>query len=234
MRRFVQALSAIDPFDPAIADDIVARLLELPDRYNLGIGDAAGIIFLSDGQWSVAPMRWGLVPSWEPEPVTSYSTQTARVDRAPSSRLYRRAWKQRRCLLPFNGYYKWEREHRPRLPHFIQPSTVPMLFAAALWERWGDDVDTFSVLTHATDAIPSPLTPDGPVLLDAANLDAWMRGDPNAAQALAEKAEAPALEAYRVTRQVANRKRDDYQLLEPVPEGDDTTPVDEDVDFDED
>ena len=175
MRRFVQALAGAD-FDPAVPEGVRAALASLPDRYNVSVRGFAGVLFIQDGRWKLAEMSWGLVPSWEKEPSTKYSTQAARLERAPTSRLYRRAWATRRCLLPLNGYYKWDREVKPAQPYFIQSARGEVLFAAALWALWGgveDGLLSFSVLTHPNPAIPAPLVPDGPRFVPPAMLADW-------------------------------------------------------------
>ena len=218
MRRFVQALSAAD-MDPAVPDGVRNALSLLPDRYNVSVRGFAGVLFIQDGRWKLAEMSWGLVPSWEKEPSTKYSTQAARLERAPRSRLYRRAWATRRCLLPINGYYKWDREVKPAQPYFIQSTRGEVLFAAALWSLWGSEADgllSFSVLTQPNAAIPAPLVPDGPRFVPPAQLARWIQAEPARAQRWLLAQEQPTLEAYAVSRRVANRKLDDYSLLEPL------------------
>jgi putative SOS response-associated peptidase YedK len=218
MRRFVQSLADAS-IAASVPEGVRAALASLPGRYNVAIRGFAGIVFIQDGRWKVGEMSWGLVPSWEKEPSTRYSTQTARLDRAPSSRLYRRAWATRRCLLPINGYYKWDREVKPMQPYFIQAASGEVLFAAALWALWGGEEDgllSFSVLTHENDAIPAPLVPDGPRFVPPAKLSEWIFAEPGKAARWLLAQPQPALEAYAVSRKVANRKLDDYSLLEPL------------------
>lgn len=215
MRRFVQSLSAMAPGN-GVPDAVRQALLALPDRFNIGSGGDAGVIRRVDGDWQIAEMRWGLVPSWERQASTAYSTLTARLDRAPDSRMYRRAWQQRRCVVPMNGYYKWDRQSSPRRPYFIQRQDGDILFALGLWSRWGEELDSFALLTFPNRAIPSPLTPDGPVFLPADRMQDWFDADPSSASAVAQSAKQPLLEAYAVSRRVADRKRDDYFLLEPA------------------
>jgi putative SOS response-associated peptidase YedK len=219
MRRFVQAFAGAD-FDPALPLPLRKALAQLPARYNIGKGQPAGVIALQDGQPLVREMSWGLVPSWEKEPLTQYSTQTARARHAPDSRLYRRAWSSRRAVLPLSGYYKWDRDSTPRQPYFIQAASGEVLYAAALWSLWGAATATplwsFSVLTDANDAIPAPLVPDGPLFLAAAQLDEWMAMPAADALAWLLRQPQPRLEAYAVSRRVANRRLDDYSLLEPL------------------
>jgi putative SOS response-associated peptidase YedK len=231
MRRFVQALSSGSGLPPSLPAGVRDALVQLPDRYNLSVRQPAGVLLAMHETWHVGRFLWGLVPSWEPSPETKYSTQAARLERAPRSRLYRRAWAERRCLVPITGYYKWDRDSSPRRPYFVQAADGAVLFAAALWECWTgshspptDDgnrlppepVYSFAVLTHPNPAVPAPLTPDGPVFLPADRFDEWVTTDPRRALRLALRATTPALEAYPVSRRVADRRLDHYSLLEPA------------------
>jgi putative SOS response-associated peptidase YedK len=218
MRRFVQALSAIASQPLPLPAGVIATLAELPEHYNISVRRLAGVLFIRDERWKVATMSWGLVPSWEPAPETRYSTQTARLLRAPQSRLFRRSWAERRCVVPMNGYYKWDREASPRQPYFIQAASGEILFAAGMWSLWGEDFASFSLLTHPNPAIPPPLVPDGPCFVPPARIEEWILAAPTRARSLLLRIPPPALEAYPVSRRVARRELDDYTLLEPLDE----------------
>ena len=221
MRRFVQALAEPGTDWPG---SVAQALAQLPAHYNLSKGSFAGVVLVQAGRWLVGSMSWGLVPSWEKQPSTRYSTQTARLERAPRSRLFRRAWSERRCVVPMNGYYKWDRDATPRQPHFIQARDGRPLVAAGLWSLWGEAEGTpffsFALLTRANDAIPSPLVPDGPCFLPVERIGEWLMGDPRRGQSLLLRMPQPALESWPVSRRVADRRLDDYTLLEPVAAGD--------------
>lgn len=238
MRRFVQAFSAGSGFPAPLPPGVGENFARLPERYNISIGQAAGVLFVDEGRWMVAPMRWGLVPSWEPAPTTRYSTQTARLERAPRSRMFRSAWAARRCVVPMNGYYKWDRQSSPRQPYFIQAGSGEVLHAAALWSLWGDvqgdNLLSFSILTHPNSAIPDPLVPDGPIFLAPGRLGAWITAAPDSAARLLRREPQPRLEAYPVARRVANRKLDDYSLLEPADPLADVASTAEDDDLEDD
>lgn len=232
MRRFVQALSSGSGLPSALPEGVRVALAQLPDRYNISVRQPAGVLLAIDGLWHVGQLQWGLIPSWETEPATRYSTQAARLERAPKSRMYRRAWAARRCVVPLTGYYKWDRSASKRQPWFVQASDGAVLFAAGLWECWqgkdakdddvidgtppAEPVYSFTVLTHPNEGIPAPLTPDAPVFLPADELDEWVSTDPRRAMRLALRAPTPKLEAYPVSRRVADRRIDHYSLLEPA------------------
>lgn len=219
MRRFAQAIGDAGSV-PGLPADLAAALVDAPDRYNIGKGKPASVLTRdSSGKVDVADMTWGLVPRWSKAPSTPYTTVTARLDRAPKSRIYAQAWKQRPCVIAMTGYYKWDRQRRPPWPLFVQRRDGLALLAAGMWERWrGEDgeLDSFSVLTAPNPAIPSPLTPDGPVFVGPDTAMDWLFGALETPAALRQRAQTPALEAYAVGRAFRDLQRDDYTLLEPV------------------
>lgn len=219
MRRFVQAFMSGEGFPPDFPPELRRSISAAPDRYNIAVRKPASVIVLEDGAPAAKEFQWGLIPRWSKTPDTPYTTVTARLQRAASSRLFKQAWEQRHCVVPLNGYYKWDRTVKPALPYFIQAGDGQILLVAGLWECWekGETpLSSFSVLTHANPAIPPPLVADGPVFLSP---DRWMRWlDPGRwlqKRFLLNNAQ-PALDAYPVSRAIRDPQRDDYTLLEPA------------------
>jgi putative SOS response-associated peptidase YedK len=236
MRRFAQAIAEPDSVPAGVPHALGAALAAAPDRYNIGKASPAAVLARdADGTLGVATMHWGLVPRWSKAPSTPYTTVTARLDRAPGSRIFAKAWRERPCVVPMSGYYKLDRQRRPHWPLFVQRRDGVALLAAGLWEHWEDGegqvLDTFSVLTAPNPAIPAPLTADGPVFLSAALAMEWLSGAITSPDAL--RVASPALEAYPVGRAFRDLTRDDYTLLEPVDPDLETAsppPLDEDGD----
>lgn len=213
----MQAFSA-DDIPASFSRDVAAALIAAPARYNIAVRKPAVVMFERDGAICVEEFDWGLVPAWSKLPETKYTTVTARVERAPRSRIFRRPWEQRRCVVPMNGYYKWDRTARPPQPYFIQAQAGGLLFAAGLWDHWHRDepeLYSFAILTGANAAIPPPLVRDGPTFLVPAKIGEWIAGPWLPARFLAQMKQ-PALEAYPVSRRIRSRDVDDYTLLEPV------------------
>ena len=218
MRRFVQSFSEDNLPTGRAARDVPAALRECPDRYNIAVRKPAAVMFDRGEGVRVEDFDWGLIPGWSAKPETKYTTVTARLDRAPRSRIFKRPWEQRRCVVPMNGYYKWDRHAKPPQPYFIQAQSGRVLFAAGLWDWWHREephVYSFAILTHANTAIPPPLTQDGPIFLPPDKLVAWIEG-PWFPQRFLATMPQPALEAYPVSRKIRDRDADDYTLLDPV------------------
>lgn len=219
MRRFVQAFSAGDGFPPAFPHDLRETLGAAPDRYNIAVRKAASVIVSEDGVPVAKEFQWGLIPRWSKTPDTPYTTVTARLERAARSRLFKQAWQTRHCVVPLNGYYKWDRTTKPAAPYFIQAGNGQVLMAAGLWECWekGDSpLCSFSVLTHPNTAIPPPLVADGPVFLPQDRWTRWLDPERWFPKRFLLDSAQPALEAYPVSRAIRDPQRDDYTLLEPA------------------
>lgn len=221
MRRFAQAIAEADQLGGSIPVAIAQAIADGPDRYNVGKGKPANVITMTDERLLVlSDMVWGLVPRWSKTPSTPYTTVTARLDRAPKSRIFAQAWKERHCLVPMSGYFKWDRQRKPPWPHFIQTKNGSALLAAGLWERWqGEDgtmLASFTLLTAPNLAIPPPLTQDGPVFLYGQAALRWLSGSISSPRALLRHAQVSPLESYPVSRAIARPDVDDYTLLEPV------------------
>ncbi|MGN6151430.1 MAG: SOS response-associated peptidase [Lysobacteraceae bacterium] len=221
MRRFVQAIASPTDLPDQWPAEVRAAISASPDHYNLGKGDDAWVVRQVDGELQAVRMRWGLVPRWSRTPETPYTTVTARLERAPRSRIFGKPWQGQRCLVPMTGYYKWDRTVRPPVPHYLHAEDGRMLYAAGLWERWqGEDsgeppFESFAVLTHPNAAIPAPLTPDGPVFIAGLAQRAWMDAPPLLAGAALRLTSTPALASYAVSRAHRDRGRSDYTLVEP-------------------
>ncbi|MEO6518659.1 MAG: SOS response-associated peptidase [Pseudoxanthomonas sp.] len=219
MRRFVQAFSAGAGFPPNFPTLLRAALVEVPDRYNIAVRKPATVIVLEQGTLMARQFRWGLIPRWSKSAETPYTTVTARLERAARSRLFKQAWETRHCVVPLNGYYKWDRTVKPAVPHFIQAGDGQLLMVAGLWECWEKGeapLCSFTVLTHANAAIPPPLVADGPVFLPADRWMRWLDCEGWFPRPFLLSNAQPALESYPVSRAIGDRQRDDYTLLEPA------------------
>lgn len=48
--------------------------------------------------------------------------------------VYRSAYKRRHCVIPVSGFYEWDQNTKPKIPHYIfRQDGAPMTFAG-LWE----------------------------------------------------------------------------------------------------
>jgi putative SOS response-associated peptidase YedK len=54
-------------------------------------------------------MRWGLIPYWAKDIKIGFSTFNARAEEIDSKPAFREAFRQRRCLVPLDNFYEWQK-----------------------------------------------------------------------------------------------------------------------------
>lgn len=106
-------------------------------------------------------LTWGLIPSWVKSESQAREIRThtlnARSDTVFDKPAFRNAIRQRRCLVPADGFYEWREVGGRKYPYYIYLKTREIFSFAGIWEEWtdrstGEILRTFSILT--TDANP--------------------------------------------------------------------------------
>ncbi len=87
---------------------------------------------------SLVPMRWGLVPFWADSPSIGARMINARRETVADKPAFRRSLRARRCLLPSDGYYEWQRVDGGKQPWLIHRVDGRQLAMAGLWDVWHD------------------------------------------------------------------------------------------------
>jgi len=136
---------------------------------------------------SLRMVRWGLVPSWSKDPSGGARMINARSESAASKPAFRRALKSRRCILPADGWYEWQRGPEHKQPYFTHYRDGSSIALAGLWEYWKpkDDPEgqypegliTATVLTTGAVGVLAQVHDRMPLLLPPEAWDAWLDPD---------------------------------------------------------
>lgn len=124
-----------------------------------------------EGELELARARWGLTPAWLTD--LTRTPAHARAETLADQPMFREAFRQRRCLLPANGFYEWRGGVRKR-PFWLTPGEGSALFFAAVWEAYpvqGHDWLSVAVVTQAAANQRRPL------ILDAQGQKDWLTAD---------------------------------------------------------
>ena len=114
---------------------------EIQPNYNVAPTQEIPVIIQQEGERHIKKRHWGLVPFWAKDISIGSRMINARVETVTSKPAFRTALKQRRCLIPANGFYEWKGKAGSKQPYFFHlPSEEPFAFAG-LWEVW-DGKDT--------------------------------------------------------------------------------------------
>jgi putative SOS response-associated peptidase YedK len=182
-------------FSLGAASDVLAEIFDLDEapvlapRYNIAPSQAVAIVRAVDGKRQLEMMHWGLIPSWDREPTVGYRMINARAESAAEKPAYRRALRERRCLVLADGFYEWQRRGSGRKrPHYITRRDRRPFAIAGLWERWRDPqradaapLLSCTLLTTAPNELVAELHDRMPVILDGADHPLWL--DPEVREA---------------------------------------------------
>lgn len=188
----------------------------------------------------LAPLTWGLVPSWAKDRSIGSRLINARVESVAEKPAFRKAFAARRCLLPADGFYEWyspdgHDSDSPRgkgggrkQPFFLHRRDGGLLVMAGLYEIWRDpqrdreDDDawlrTCTVITTAATDAAGHIHDRMPMVIRPQAVDGWLDPaltDPARVLELLDT-DATALEAYAVSTDVNSVKNNGPQLLEPL------------------
>ncbi|CAH0292333.1 SOS response-associated peptidase [Rhodococcoides fascians] len=181
----------------------------------------------SDAVRQLRSVRWGLIPSWAKDAKIGSRLINARSETITEKPSFKKAASRRRCIIPADGYYEWEKRDGAKVPYFLQEQGV--LAMAGLYELWrdptkaDDDEDRWvwsaTVLTspaadalgHIHDRSPVVLPPE----LRASWLDPTLTDLGEVSELLAAIPE-PRLEPYEVSTAVNSVKNNNPELLTPV------------------
>lgn len=149
-------------------------------RYNVAPSQQVGVIRCCDdsAHYKYDTLKWGLVPSWAPEPSKGNNPINARSETVAEKPSFRHAIKYNRCVVPVSGYYEWSHVGHEKHPHYIYLADSSLMGLAGIWEYWkGDDgevLETFSILTTAANKSMSKLHERMPVILHPDNFNMWL------------------------------------------------------------
>lgn len=124
-----------------------------------------------DGEPHLARARWGLTPPWLTD-LTKTPAQ-ARAETLAEQPMFREAFRQRRGLLPANGFYEWRGTARKR-PYWLTGDGLPMLHFAALWEAYPVEGHVYLSVAVITQAAANQRRP---LILTEATQQAWLAAD---------------------------------------------------------
>lgn len=178
------------------------------------------IVREEDAVRTVAVARWGLVPSWAREIGTGAPMFNARAETAHEKPAFRAAFARRRCVVPMNGFYEWQKTDNGKQAWYIRRADEAPLLCAGLWEYWegaGEGaLESFSVLTTTPNAFMEALHDRMPCVLEPERVTEWLREDVPGARAMLCPAPDGVLTGHRVSARVGNVRNNDARLIEPA------------------
>ena len=217
--------------------DLIGTPLNLRPRYNVAPSQDVAVVRAADpGSRSgtgdgrtLAMLRWGLIPAWARDPAIGHRLINARSETAAEKPSFREAYRNRRCLIPADGFYEWQRRGKTRQPWLFGLSNRAPFAFAGLWERWtvpagtaltgslaersaGDAIETCTILTTAANETVAPVHGRMPVILPPEAYGPWLAAE----DVPLAPYPADAMTAHPVSTVVNRPANDDPRCVEPI------------------
>jgi putative SOS response-associated peptidase YedK len=193
-------------------------------RYNIAPSQEVPVIVQEDGVNELKPMRWGLVPSWAPDPSIGNRLINARAETITEKPSFRRLIESRRCLIPADGFYEWRREGSRKIPVWFHLKKKEPFAFAGLWDVWrdveGEVLHTFTIITTVPNALLRRIHHRMPVMFDTLQARQWL--DPRLSTRNADIAAVLApfpselMESHDVSLLVNKPEIDSLDCINPV------------------
>jgi putative SOS response-associated peptidase YedK len=162
----------------------------------------------ANGRLSADWLSWGFEGATEGElrPIN------ARIETAASKPLFREAWKERRCIIPADGWYEWKADRGQKQPYYFHRRDDEPIFFAGLWSH-----QTFCLFTTAADGDLAQVHDRRPLTVREELARAWIEKEPSAPEEIVARA-VPAAEIafHPVSLRVSNGRIDGPDLIKEV------------------
>jgi putative SOS response-associated peptidase YedK len=214
--------------------DVPEQVLE--PSYNVAPTKDVYVVVETGGVRRLDTFHWGLIPFWAKDRKVGQRMINARADSLASKNAYKRAFTKRRCLIPADGFYEWQKlgdGPKPRKqPVYAERVDGEPLALAGLWELWkpketpdgdgSDDPSTWvrscTIITTEPNATMAPIHDRMPVLLPPSAWSSWLdptNDDLDSLGQLLVPAPDELLRVHPVSTRVNNVRNDDSALIEP-------------------
>jgi putative SOS response-associated peptidase YedK len=205
--------------------DSASREEEWAPRYNIAPTQPVPVIRQDPKEPAprLSLVRWGLIPSWAKDSSAAARMINARSETAATKPAFRDALKSRRCLVPADGFYEWQRTGRTKQPYCFEVDDGQLFALAGIWDCWkdasGNAVETCSILTTTPNALTATVHDRMPVILDPDGYDLWLdpgMKDVSVASELLKPYNARLMRCYPISARINHVANDDEECSAPA------------------
>jgi len=171
--RFTQRKSA-----KALEEHFGAEVPEIQPSFNIAPTQNVLAIRGGGGGRDASWLKWGLVPAWAKDTSMGARLINARSETVTEKPSFREAFKRRRCIVPADGFYEWQKKGGRKQPYFFRMKDDRPFGFAGLWERWegdgGEVLDSCTILTTEANEVLRPVHDRMPVILHPEEYSLWL------------------------------------------------------------
>ena len=193
---------------------------ELRAIYNATLTTRMPAITKRKGAVALEPLAFGTsLPPKAPD-TKPLLLANARSETLLSRGAFKDAVQYRRCLVPADGFFEWEKQGKERLPHYFQRRDGEPFFFAGLWRaETAISPPAFVIITTAPNELLAPIHDRMPVILgDDDRAQAWLGDEPLGAAKIDELCApfpAAAMRSHRVSPRMNSARHEGPDCIAP-------------------
>lgn len=205
----------------------ILESIEVDDapRFNIAPTDPVLAVRAFDGVRDLGRLRWGLVPGRWAERKGERPLINARAETLATQPAFAESFRERRCLIPADGFYEWLTDERGKRPVWLSRPDAELFAFAGIWAELGRTdssgsdaaLHSCAIVTCGPNGLIRPIHDRMPVILDPDAETTWL--DPEQSPDDLARLLAPAPDGLLVAREVGdlvnNVREDGPTLIEP-------------------
>jgi putative SOS response-associated peptidase YedK len=166
-----------------IAEEFVVEkiLSDFKPNRNISPGQYIPVVINQNGQNILASLRWGLIPSWAKDASIGNKMINARAETIAVKPSFKNAFQKRRCLIPVDGFYEWQKSGKVKKPFSISLTSGEPFGLAGLYETWmspeKQSIHTCTIITTEANELMQSIHDRMPVIVRKELYDFWIDPD---------------------------------------------------------
>ncbi len=196
--------------------------LEFNPNYNVAPTHEMPVAYVNEhGEFITEKMYWGFM-GWKPKdgkaPFTLINTRDDSINKKP---MWKGAFRQRRCLVPANGFYEWTGTKGNKTPHYIYPTDGNIMMFAGIYSELVPDgaspERSYSIITTSPNKVMENIHDRMPVILHPEEFDDWLNPEnenPDFLLDLLQPYPDDGIDEYIVSKAVGNVRNNHEGLIQ--------------------
>ena len=156
----------------------MAESLVTVPNFNICPSENISVLVSNSGKRKLGQMRWGFVPHWCKSVADGPLLFNARAETLAEKPAFRDACRKRRCLIPADGFYEWEKKVGSKSkPFYVRRSDRQQMIFAGIWQFSGDSehrIPTCAIITVPASKQISGIHNRMPLIIDPSDWAGWL------------------------------------------------------------
>ena len=156
----------------------MAESLVTVPNFSICPSENISVLVSNSGNRKLGQMRWGFVPHWCKSVADGPLLFNARAETLAEKPAFRDACRKRRCLIPADGFYEWEKKVGSKSkPFYVRRSDRQQMIFAGIWQFSGDSeerIPTCTIITVPASEQISGIHNRMPLIIDPSDWAGWL------------------------------------------------------------